>query len=103
MSTYLSSLVTNLCSNLHDFRHEATKRDLADIIKGASSLSPPDKENVKTALMNKISTLQNSDVAARGVFGNGIGGAVAGGVASGIAGNLLHRQCAFLFSSLPRC
>jgi hypothetical protein len=45
---------------------------------------------VKSALINKISTLKESDVAARGIGGS-IGGAVAGGAASAVVGNLLSQ------------
>ena len=72
------------------------KRDLPSIIKDASSLAPSDKQTVKNALMNKISTLKESDVAARGVagsIGGSIGSAVAGGATSAVVGNLLSRKC----------
>ena len=74
-------------------------RDLEDSI---AALKPEDKETVLSTLVSKLKAQQSSNVASRGVFGNGIGGAVAGGAASGIAGNLLHRQCHLfsLFSSL---
>lgn len=49
-----------------------------------------DKQTVKTALVNKISALQGSDVAARG-FAGSVGGAVAGGAASAVVGNLLSQ------------
>lgn len=42
-----------------------------------ASLSPQDQATVKAALVNKISTLKDSDLAARGA-GAAIGGAVAG-------------------------
>ena len=41
--------------------------------------------------MNKVSTLKDSDVAARGVAST-VGGAVAGGAASAVVGNLLSRE-----------
>jgi hypothetical protein len=77
--------------NLYGFSHQATKRDLASIIKVASSLSPPDKQTVKTALVNKIGTLKDSDVASRGLAST-VGGAVAGGATSAVVGNLLNRK-----------
>jgi hypothetical protein len=67
------------------------RRDLASIIQDASSLAPSDKETVKTALMNKISTLEEPEVAARAL--GAVGSAVAGGAASAIVGNLLGREC----------
>jgi hypothetical protein len=73
----------------HELGHR--KRDLSSIIKDASSLPPSDKQTVKNALMNKISTLKESDIAARGVAGS-IGGAVAGGATSAVVGNLLSRR-----------
>jgi hypothetical protein len=75
------------------------KRDLADIIKDASSLPPSDKQTVKTALVNKISTLQDSDVAARGLAST-VGGAVAGGATSAVVGNLLNRKRSRDYSSI---
>ena len=53
-----------------------------------ATLSPEDKQTVKTALINKVSSLKDSDLAARGTAG-AIGGAVAGGAASAVVGNLL--------------
>jgi hypothetical protein len=69
---------------------EDAKRDLASIIRNASTLPPDDKQTVKTALVNKISTLQGSDVSSRGLAGS-IGGAVAGGATSAVVGNLLSQ------------
>jgi len=68
-----------------DKRIVKTARDLASIIKDASSLTPTDKETVKTALVNKIGTLQDSDVAARGLAGSAASTAIGG--ATSIATN----------------
>jgi outer membrane lipoprotein SlyB len=91
-----SAVVGNLLSQIEGlFRRDEfdinTKRDLAGIIQDASSLPPADKETVKTALMNKISTLEEPEVAARAL--GAVGSAVAGGAASAIVGNLLGREC----------
>lgn len=59
------------------FDEGVARRDLASIAKVIPSLSAADKATVKAALVSKISTLKNSDVATRG-FGTAIGGAVAG-------------------------
>ena len=84
--SYLWSLFNELSTQLLcGFSHEGTRRDLASIITDASSLPPTDKENIKTALMNKISTLQDTDVAARG-FASGAASTAVGGAAS-IAAN----------------
>lgn len=72
------------------------KRDvtaLSDILKSVPSLSPEDKQTVKTALMNKIGTLQN--VSQRGV-GASLGGAALGGASSALVGNLLSEVCSAL-------
>jgi hypothetical protein len=66
------------------------KRDLASIIQDASSLPPSDKETVKTALMNKIRTLDEPEVATRAL--GAVGSAVAGGAAAAAVGTLLGRE-----------
>ena len=66
------------------------KRDLASIIQDASSLPPSDKETVKTALMNKIRTLEEPEVATRAL--GAVGSAVAGGAAAAAVGTLLGRE-----------
>lgn len=72
-----------------DSDENTVKRDvsaLSDILKSVPSLSPTDKQTVKTALMNKIGTLQN--VSQRGLGGS-LGGAALGGASSALVGNLL--------------
>lgn len=72
-----------------DSKEDMAKRDvsaLSDIIKTAPSLSADDKQTIKTALMNKIGTLQN--VSQRG-FAADIGGAAVGGASGALIGNLL--------------
>lgn len=69
------------------FRRDFEERDFKSTI---ASLSPADKATVKAALVNKISTLKDSDLAARGV-GSAIGGSIAGGAASAVVGNLLSQ------------
>lgn len=76
----------NLLSQIESlFRRDFEDRDLKSTI---ASLSPQDKATVKAALVNKISTLKDSDLTARG-FGSAIGGSIAGGAASAVVGNLL--------------
>lgn len=92
-----SAVVGNLLSQVEKlFRRDEfnahVNRDFANIINDASSLPPSDKQTVKTVLMNKISTLDESDVAARALAGT-IGSAIAGGAASAVVGNLLGRTC----------
>jgi hypothetical protein len=73
-----------------DLNAEHAKRDLASIIQDASTLSPDDRQTVKTALMNKISTLEESDVGARAIASL-VGGALASGAASAVVGGLLSQ------------
>lgn len=68
---------------------------LSGILNSVPSLSPEDKQTVKTALMNKLGTLQN--VSQRGV-GASLGGAALGGASSALVGNLLGEVCLNLYS-----
>ncbi|KAF8311374.1 hypothetical protein DL93DRAFT_1480253 [Clavulina sp. PMI_390] len=63
-------------------------RDLAAIIKQAQTLPPADKAKVKTALINKMGTLNGKQNATRGLGGSILSSA-AGGAASGLVGNIL--------------
>lgn len=79
------------------------KRDvtaLSDILKSVPSLSPEDKQTVKTALISKISTLQN--VSERGL-GSSLGGAALGGASSALIGNLLSEVCLTFVTSSNLC
>lgn len=86
-SVATNTVVGDLLTKIESLFRREEPRDFKSTI---ASLSPADQATVKAALVNKISTLKDSDLSARGIFGNGIGGAVAGGAASGAVGNLLH-------------
>ncbi|KAF8316745.1 hypothetical protein DL93DRAFT_2077473 [Clavulina sp. PMI_390] len=97
-----SGAVGNLLTKIESlFRRDFDERStgaLTNIIKQAQTLSTSDKATVKTALMNKIGTLQgkrdDSELEARApLSATGLGGSLlssaAGGAASGLVGNLL--------------
>lgn len=105
----VSATVGNLLNKIESlFRRDElevlAQRDVSaikDVVQAIPSLSAEDKQTVKAALVNKINTLQDSEIAARGL-GATLGGAVASGTASAVVGNLLSEVCTYFCSSRPR-
>lgn len=86
----------DLAARQLDSDESLSERDisaLSGILSAVPSLSAEDKQTVKTALLNKIGTLQN--VSQRGL-GASLGSAALGGASSALVGNLLGEVRLFL-------
>ncbi|KAF8298237.1 hypothetical protein DL93DRAFT_2234017, partial [Clavulina sp. PMI_390] len=89
-----SGAVGNLLSKIESFfRRDFDERStgaLTNIVKQAQTLSPADKATVKTALMNKIGTLQTPSkrLSGSGAVGTALGGLASVGAKTAVGGLL---------------